>query len=298
MRNNKWKSRVAIMLALGLMMGLLQVTNVVAAKKPTVSKTVAVELGDVERINIKSNGYKIKKVTAVASNSNVGVLSTTKKSIIINGIAEGDSKLVITIKAKKKKKTHTFSLITSVMVIKMEGQGGDPTPDPAATQSPNPAATATPLPYASQAPTATQTPNPSSTGKPSSTSTPTPANPTASPSAEPSAGKLRVVVTCKKGLSDVDVSQPISKSLLENQIIENIELFDKFDNKVGLDIVKSYEYNAFHDSACSRPYGEGNYLEGGVSYIQVKVIIADDYRKQYADSIGVGKLELRVESAG
>ena len=304
MRKSTWRSRVAIILSLGLMLGLLHITDATAAKRPTVPGTVAVELGDVARVNIKPNGYKIKKVTAVASNSNVGILSTTKKSIIINGISEGDAKLVITIKAKKKKKTHTFSLITSVMVIKMEGQGGDPTPSPNstiapnATQSPNPVVSGSPAPNVTPTPMTTGTPVPATTSVPGATSTPQPLNPTTSPTAVPSTHELRVLVTCKTGLRDVDVSVPITQSLLEEKIIDTIELFDEFDKRVGLDMVKKYEYKAFHDSACKKPYDEGTCLEGGVSYIQVKVIIADEYRGRYADSIGIGRLELSRDAAG
>ena len=293
------RKRVAVFMTLCMMMSLVQGVCITAKATPKMPKNVFVELGDIKKVSIQPNGFKIKNVEAKLSNENASIMSLTKKLIVVNGVSVGNVKLVTTIKAKKKKKTKTFTMITSIRVKRMGDQGGDPTGEPSYTESPASSATpsATSTPSASQAPSASQTPaasqTPGASAKPSAspgtTSTP---KPTSAPS---SSGKeLSVKVTCKTGLRYLfDADEPISQESLKG-LVEKVEVSDPSGNSVGSDKIKRYEYSAFYDIDCTKPYKEGAELEAGTSYIRVKVIVADAYRDQYRDSAGVGTLVLEM----
>ena len=91
------------------------------SKKPSIPNYVEIKQFTDKSLTIKKNGYSIKKVSSVSSNTSVASVTSSKSGIKISGLAEGTTTIKTVIKATKNKKTKTFTIKTKVNVTK-----GDP----------------------------------------------------------------------------------------------------------------------------------------------------------------------------
>ncbi len=153
MRQMHYKKRLAVILSLVLLVSLFpQPVVAKTVKKPTVSKMITVDPGDVETINIKANGYSIKEVYAFPIGDEVFITHTSNKAIKVKGLQTGMAKVRIFIYAQyKKRKRQLFDYYTDVAIL--EANTTDPSLEPTQTAKPTPTPVKTPEPTPTEEPT-------------------------------------------------------------------------------------------------------------------------------------------------
>ncbi len=282
--NKGFKTRVSLFIVLALFTSILAHMSPVAIAKlsaPSI-KSGKLDVGDTAYLYIKKNKKcTIKKVEAYPDlTDDVEVVDVTKSYISVKGINASDTCVYVYIvyKYPKKKAQSVLKKVKVKVVSSSETPKPDTTEAPSATPTVKPSATPTVTPVAT--PVASQTPK-------------------ASVAPEYATGPLTVNVTCVSGKRDTDFGDEdiISYSLLE-RLISSVSLYDSSGKAVPVSAVRRFDYNIYKDRACTQPYDEGVKIEGGYSYIKVEVIIADDWRSVFEDSVGIGELFVETTAVG